>query len=102
MNKWADYLISEVSYENMENTRFIKKVKIHKDLGDRIGEAGIELREKVVEYLDSGKEIMTILNKNGEWSRGKQVHVITIKKKKFIRTDPNEKEEDNLEELPEF
>lgn len=37
MEKWADYLISEVRY-NSQHTH-IDQVKIHEDNGDSVGEA---------------------------------------------------------------
>ncbi|GAI66234.1 unnamed protein product, partial [marine sediment metagenome] len=41
-------------------------------------------------------------SEDGEWKRGEDVHIIEVKGKKYIRTDKNEIDEDNLGELPEL
>lgn len=59
MEKWADYGISKVRY-NDERTHIVK-VKVHEDKGDTIG-AGTEwTRNQVVSAIERGKSFVTIL-----------------------------------------
>ena len=101
MTKWADYLISAVNYN--ANHTHINKVRVHEDKGDTIGEAKIHSRSSIVDEIDSGTTFVTILkNSNGKWDKGQKVFVIKINGTKYIKTVDNNKEEDNLENLPEF
>jgi hypothetical protein len=78
-------------------------VKAHKDNGDTVGEAKVCSRQEIVNTIDSGTTYITIYKDNDEkWKKGQKVFVITINNKKFIKTVENNKEEDNLENLPEF
>jgi hypothetical protein len=101
VDKWADYGISKVEY-NKEWTH-INRVLVHEDKGDSIG-YGIEwARSKVVSLIESGKTFVTITKNNeANWNRGEDVRIITVKSTKYIRTDKNSTEADNLGKLPEF
>ena len=101
MEKWADYGISKVEY-NKEHTHIVK-VFVHEDRGDEISSGEEWVRTKVVSSIDNKKTFVTILkNKEGKWNRGEDVRIITVEGTKYIRTDQNSKESDNLGELPEF
>ncbi|MBU0710661.1 DUF3892 domain-containing protein [bacterium] len=101
MAKWADYCISAVKYDSEK--KHIEKVKVHKDLGDTIEAPSEWTRTKVVETIEKGSSFITITtNDKGNWKKGEDVHIITVKGKKYLRTDNNETEEDNLGNLPEF
>ena len=101
MAKWADYCISKVKYDADE--KFIEKVEVREDKGDSIGSPSIWKRSDVVSKIEAKKTFVTILKTSeGKWKRGQDVHVLKINNVKYIRTDKNEKESDNLENLPEF
>lgn len=101
MEKWADYCISAVSYS--EDPKHIKEAKVHEDRGDGIGPGEIWSRSQIVSSIESGYSFITILKtEDDKWKRGEDVHIIEVKGKKYIRTDKNEIEEDNLGELPEL
>jgi len=101
MEKWADYGISGVRY-NDERTHIVK-VKVHEDRGDTIGGAKEWSRNQVVSAIERGKTFVTILKgAGGKWRRGQDVHIITVNGVNYIRTDRNRKASDNLENLPEF
>lgn len=101
MDKWADYGISAVKY-NDEKTH-INKVKVHKDEGDAIGSAEIWLRSQVITSLEDDKTFVTIIkNSEGKWNKGEDVGIIKVNNNKYIRTDRNKISSDNLENLPEF
>lgn len=101
MTKWADYGISAVRYDNDE--KHIDKVKVHKDNGDTIGLSEIWSRKEVLAKMDYNKTFVTILKADdGKWKKGQNVHIITVDGRRFLRTDANKKDKDNLENLPNF
>lgn len=101
MAKWADYLISAVSY-NSDHTH-IDQVKAHEDKGESVGEAKVHNRQAVVDAIKSGTTFVTIYkNSAGKYDKGQKVYVIMVKGTGYLKTVDNGKEEDNLENLPEF
>ena len=101
MVKWADYGISEVKY-NDRHTRIIA-VKVREDLGDNFGKEMKWARLDVVTELKKGKTIITIPpGSNGDFKQGAMVKIFRLGGEEFIKTEDNDKKEDNLGELPEF
>ncbi|MCB0746074.1 MAG: DUF3892 domain-containing protein [Ignavibacteriales bacterium] len=101
MAKWADYLISAVKYD--KEHKHIEEVKAHEDKEDSIGAAKIYSRMEIVNAIGRGVTFVTIYkNDKGSWNKGQKVFVVTINSKKYIKTVENNREEDNLENLPEF
>jgi hypothetical protein len=99
--KLADYYITEVRY-NPEHAHIVK-VKLHPDSSGTVGSEYEWTRTDVVNALQNSKSFITIL-KNGttQWRKGEDVRVVTINGTKYIRTDANSKDSDNLGNLPEF
>ncbi len=101
MDKWADYGISSVRYDDQRS--HIVKVRVHEDKGDKMGGAEEWVRNQVVLALERGATFVTIREGNGgSWNKGQDVHTVTVNGVKYIRTDRNLKAVDNLENLPEF
>ena len=101
MAKWADLLISAVTYSADET--HIEKVRVHSDLGKSVGVPKISSRTDVVNNIKRGLTYLTILkNAGGNWRQGQEVHTIRVGNEEFIRTDKNSVAKDNLENLPEF
>jgi hypothetical protein len=101
MEKWADYGISKVRYNDEET--YIVKVKVLEDEGDAFSLAEEWTRSKVVSAIERGKTFVTILRgANNKWKKGQEIHIITVNGIKYIRTDQNRKASDNLENLPKF
>lgn len=101
MAKWADYLISAVSY-NSKHTH-IDKVKAFKDLGDSLGEEKVYSRETIVNSINTDITFCTIVkNREGKWNKGQKVFIINVNGVSYIKTVDNGTEADNLENLPEF
>ena len=98
---WADYYISAVRY-NPAHTH-IDKVLVHNDSGINTIGSGTECtRNKIVEIL-TYKSVVTIYRGSDNlWHRGQEVHPVPINGVMYIRTNPNKKEVDNLENLLEF
>jgi hypothetical protein len=101
MAKWADYCISAVRYD--DNETFIKKVEVMEDKGDTLGVKEIKTREWVIDKIEEGYSFVTTKkNDDGKWTKGEDVHIIKVNGKKYIRTDKNDTESDNLGNLPKF
>lgn len=101
MVKWADYGIFTVKY-NDTHTRIIA-VKAYKDLGDKFGQEDRWSKNEVVSAIERGTSFITIKRTAKEqWSQGEDVRIFEMRGVKFIRTDANRTESDNLGELPEF
>ena len=100
MNKWADYLIVRVRYDN-DHSRIVK-VKCLPDLGDDTGDPIFRSRDKVIQTIEDGVTYITVYEKDQKWSKGANVGVITVEGTEFIRTDGNQTKADNLGKLPEF
>lgn len=101
MEKWADYGISAVRY-NDDRTHIVN-VKVREDKGDGFGPAEEWSRKEVVSAMEVGTSFVTILKgSDGKWQKGQDVHIITVKGVKYIRSDQNAEASDNLENLPGF
>jgi hypothetical protein len=97
MPKWADFGIS-AKREDVDGN--ISKVLIH-SLSDSGPSSSTteETKGTVISKIGLDKSYVTIIKPNGNWVKGASVHVY---KDKYIRTDGNSKEKDNLESLPFF
>jgi hypothetical protein len=99
--KWADYYISAVKY-NDEHTRIIATL-VHEDQGERIGEGIRRSRSDVTSIIKTGKSFSTIRKgTDDKWNKGADIHIVKMGAVEFIRTDKNQKDEDNLGSLPEL
>lgn len=103
MNKWADYLISEVRYLETVNTKHISSVKVHEDKGDKIGKSTIWTRQDVINAIDLNNTFCTIIKtEKNEWKKGALIEKIKISSEWYIKTEKDNTKKDNLENLPEF
>jgi hypothetical protein len=97
MAKWADYLISCCSYE--EN--HIEKVGVREHSNGGVGSVTIQTRSWVLGRMDARYSFCTIVKDSaGEWRKGALVNIVTVNGKRYLRTDANRTEKDNLGELP--
>ena len=101
MEKWADYLISEVRYT--PDRQRILEVKQHEEIGGSIGEASIVSREDVSSNLKKGRTYITIHSGASEnWTIGEKIRRYTVEGEHFVRSDKNKINRDNLGMLIEF
>ena len=98
--KWADYLISAVQYNQAET--HIVKVRTRVDNGDTVGAQEEMLRSRVVSLIEAGYSFCTIYASDGKWTKGAEVHTVTVNGVKYIRTDRDATARDNLGSLPRF
>ncbi len=96
----VDYLISAVCYQETDNSKFITSARVHDYANGKVYGHTEWSRERIVSSIEDGKVFYTTHLKDNKWVWGEEVHVIEVKGKKYIRTDPNPKEEDNLGKLP--
>ena len=93
-----DFYISAIKMDS--NNQHIEFVKIHENLGKKIGPGTVNSRAFVGELIRKGKAEFKTITYNKEkksWSVGAKVEVMTDD---FITTDPNKTKHDNLGNLP--
>ena len=97
MTKWADYLISEVSYDS---NHLISKIKRHRDDGDSISDGEIIDRTTLADGLGHGTSYMTTYSALNKFRIGERVVYFRAFEHHYIRTDKNKVNTDNLGNLP--
>lgn len=98
-----DYVITKVSYDNDHSRITHVKRSVYDNSENSFGSSTEKSRQTVIKSIESGDEYYTVPpNGSGGYQWGDSIEVIPIKGEKFLRTDGNEVEEDNLGELPEF
>ena len=99
MAKWADYLISEVSYGT---NNLITKIKQHHDNGKTISQGEIIDRDTLTNNLGHGAKYMTVYSSLSRFKIGKNVKYFRAFDGHYIRIDNNKVNHDNLGDLPEL
>jgi hypothetical protein len=100
-DKWADVLISAVEYS--DRPRHIVRVAVHLDRGDSVGPKAELSRAAVISWIGAGYTFATITKgTDKKWQRGADVSIATRDRTKYIRTDADNRAEDNLGKLPEL
>ena len=97
MAKWADYLISQVSYDQ---NHIITKAKQHRDIGNEMGDGEIVDRDVVAGNLGHGVKYMTVYGDLDKIRMGKNVRYFRAYEDHYIRTDGNKVMTDNLGDIP--
>ncbi len=93
-----NYWISKVCYKDNR----IHSVKIYRDSDLAYGLEETWTEEMVIDKINNGYNISTLMKKNDKWIAGARVKVVNIGVISYIRTDSDESDEDNLENLPKF
>ena len=99
MDKWADYAIVAVQYDNRSR---IVKVKRRTDTGDKLTDETEETRAEVVANMSRRVTYVTVYGGDDGWQRGEDVRAVKWKGNYFIRIDDNEIGLDHLGKLPRF
>jgi len=97
MAKWADYLISQVSYDS---SHLITKVKQHRDNGNKMSVGEVVDRNTLANNLGHGIRYMTVYGDLGRVQMGKNVRYFKAYEHHYVRIDNNKVMTDNLGELP--
>ncbi len=99
MAKWADYVITCVSYTS-DGTR-ISTVGVWTHEGDKLTNKQTWHRNQVVSALDEGKTFVTsVKNSEGLFTEGAAVMSRKVNDACFIQTVANNIAKDNLGNLP--
>lgn len=99
--KWADYLISQVRYNDKHS--HITDVIVHVDNGATVGNGNSYKREWVIEKINGNNSFCTILkDADDKWKKGQEVIKDRVHSNDYITTKPNGSAKDNLENLPEY
>lgn len=98
MEKWADYLISKVLYNQAGNE--IDKVIARKDNGDNVGDEVEMSRNTLIQHFTSGKTFATMTKKpTGKWHKLYNVYYTKNYYNDFISINSNPTK-DNLGDIP--
>ena len=98
MEKWADFVISQVSYDSKH---LISKAKRHKDSENGIGKGELVDRTTMTSDIMGGSIYITIYSRISTWKRGNKIRLFRIGGEQYLRTDKNKVNLDNLGDLPE-
>ena len=99
MEKWADYLISEVQYGPNHQ---IQQVKLHTENENGIGDGQLAERSQITHDIKRGKTYKTIFRSLNGWKVGDSVQVNRVDGDSFIRIDKNKVEQDFLGPILQF
>ena len=97
MQKWADYLISEVSYDS---DHLISVAIRHKDSPNGILEGVPIDRLTIASDIKNGITYITIYSGNKSWKKGNDIQTFSIDGIPYLRIDGNKVKLDNLGDLP--
>ena len=98
MKKWADYLISEVSYDS---EHLISIATRHQDTDNGITEGEPIDRLTIASDIKNGFTYITIYSGNNSWKPGNKLKTFSIEGSTYLRLDKNKVKLDFLGDLPE-
>ena len=96
MDKWADFLISEVNYDS---DHLISSAKRHQDTEKGISLGDIIDRLTIASDIKSGLVYTTIYSAKNSWKKGNKIRVFSLKGNPYLRIDNNKV---NLDFLGDF
>nr|WP_255464623.1 DUF5679 domain-containing protein [Nitrosopumilus sp. b2] len=97
MDKWADYLISEVSYD----TQHLISIAIrHRDTDQGITKGKPIDRLAISSDIKNGISYVTIYSTKNSWKKGHKIQTFSINGEPFLRIDGNKVKLDYLGDLP--
>ncbi|MBC8516794.1 MAG: hypothetical protein H8D31_06105, partial [Nitrosopumilus sp.] len=97
IKKWADYLISEVSYDS-EN--LILVATRHQDTAKGITKGQPIDRLTIASDIKNGLFYITIYSGKDSWKKGHEIHTFSINGSPYLRIDKNKATLDFLGDLP--
>ena len=98
MKKWADYLISEVSYDP---EHLILVATRHQDTEKGITQGKPIDRLTIASDIKNGLFYITIYSGNNSWKKGNKLEIFSIGGSPYLRIDGNKVKLDYLGDLPE-
>ena len=98
MKKWADYLISEVSYDS---EHLISIATRHQDTDNGITKGKSIDRLTIASDIKNGFTYITIYSGKNSWKPGSKLKLFSIEGSPYLRLDKNKVKLDFLGDLPE-
>ena len=98
MEKWADYLISEVSYDR---NHLIKIAIRHQDTEKGITKGTPIDRLAMSSDIKNGLTYITVYSSKNSWKKGHKIETFSINGQPYLRIDGNKVKLDFLGDLPE-
>ncbi|MGI9568099.1 MAG: hypothetical protein ACR2LL_13980 [Nitrosopumilus sp.] len=98
MKKWADYLISEVNYDN---DHLISIAIRHLDSRNGIGKGKSVDRLAMASDIKNGFSYFTIYHGKDSWKKGYKIQTFSLEGNPYFRIDENKVRLDYLGDLPE-
>ncbi|GKS66527.1 hypothetical protein YTPLAS73_00740 [Nitrosarchaeum sp.] len=98
MVKWADYLISKVSYDPNHLITFVVR---HKDTAKGITTGILVDRKTISSDIKNGISHITIYNNKDSWKKGYKIKIFPKNGNYYLRIDENKVKLDYLGDLPE-
>ena len=99
MDKWADYLISQVSYTP---ERLIYGAIRHKDTNKGITDGEQIDRITLISDVKKGLSHITVYSGKDSWKKGDKIKIFSIGGNYYLRVDKNKVALDYLGSLPEI
>ena len=99
MKQWANYLISEVSYDK---NHLISKAKRHEDIETGITDGDFVDRIQISSDIANGLSYITIYNRILTWKKGNKIHFFRIHGQPYVRIDKNKVNQDYLGDIREI
>ena len=96
LKQWANYLISEVSYDK---NHLISIAKRHEDTEKGITNEKFVDRIKISSDIANGLSYITIYNCISTWKKGKKIHFFRIHGEPYVRIDQNKVKQDYLGDI---
>ncbi|TGL20564.1 DUF3892 domain-containing protein [Leptospira bourretii] len=93
------YWISAVRKDSYGRIQFLK---VHENSEQTFNNPTSWPRNEVIRYIESRYTFYTMTKSSGKWESGAKVNVILVNGTKYLRTDSNSIEKDNLDNLPDF
>ena len=99
MKKWADYLISQVSYDEKH---LISRAKRHQELEEGITKGDFVDRIKISSDINNGLTYITIYDRISTWKKGNQIRFYRLDGEPYLRIDKNKVNQDYLGDILTF
>ena len=97
MNKWADFLISQVNYDS---DHLISSAIRHEDTPQGVTRGTSIDRMTMASDIKNGIFYMTIYNGKDSWTKGQRIHAFSIEGNPYLRIDGNKVKSDFLGDIP--
>ena len=96
---WADYLISEVSYDR---NHLILQAKRHQELENGFSKGDLVDRIKISSDIINGLSYITIYDRISTWKKGNKIRFFRIDGEPYLRIDKNKVNQDYLGDIREI